>query len=213
MLRYAVRCSVVTAVVLASAAHAGVMLQPTTATTNMGFFNTYEPFRTIDQSGLAATYTSGVTDFATFASTTGTVNGGSSFTGWYSQGSTTGNFDFGLGGTYTIDGFALWADPQAAPNQGINSFTLLADDNAAFSSPVNLGTFTAVDGIPNATNFGQQFMFPATSASFVRMVINSNYGSTLTTGFVEGAFSQVPAPAGLALVAPGAVFFARRRRA
>jgi hypothetical protein len=212
MLSLTIRCSIAAAL-LASAAHAGTMLQPAAASTNMGWFNTYEPFRTINQSGLAATYTSGVTDFATFASTTGTVNGGSSFTGWYSQANTTtGNFDFDLGGTFAIDGFALWNDPQASPNQGVNSFTLLADDNAAFSSPVNLGTFSAVDGIPNATNFGQQFSFAATSASHVRMVINSNHGSTLTTGFVEAAFSQVPSPAGLALLGPAALLATRRRR-
>ena len=47
---------------IASAADAGTMLQPTGATTDMGFFTTFEPGRAIDQSGLAAGYVSGVTD-------------------------------------------------------------------------------------------------------------------------------------------------------
>ncbi len=166
-----------------------VMLQPASASTNMGFFNTYNPVYAIDQSGLSASYTSGVTDFASFVASTGTVNGGASFTTWFSQSSVTGNFDFSLGGTFTISAFALWADPQNI-GQTVNQFTLLADDNPAFSSPTTLGTFNAADGNPNPTNFGQSFPFAPTEASFVRMVIHSNHGSSLTTGFVEAAFGQ-----------------------
>jgi len=48
---------------------------------------------------------------------TGTVNGGASFTTWFSSsGNITGNFDFNLGGSFSIGSFALWADPQASPN-------------------------------------------------------------------------------------------------
>lgn len=163
----------------------------------MGQFSVqYTPTFAIDQSGLAAPYTSGVTDFDSFASTTGTVNGGSSFTTWYSaQNVLTGNFDFDLGGTRNIESFALWADPQVSPNQGVKDFELYADDNAAYSSPVLLGVYTAVDGIPNATNFGQVFTFTNTAASHVRMVILSNHGSTFVTGMVEAAFEVGVPPA------------------
>lgn len=189
---FSMALAVAFASLIASAAQAGTILQPTGATTDMGFFFTFEPGRAIDQSGLATGYVSGVTDFDTYVASTGTANGtGSSFTTWFSgAGNTTGNFDFDLGGLYTIEAFALWADPQTV-GQTVNSFNLLADTNASFTSPVLLGSFTAQDGTGfgnNASNFGQIFRFTATTASHVRMQILSNHGSTLTTGFVEGAF-------------------------
>ena len=164
-----------------------LMLQPASASTNMGHFGTYDPVYAIDESGLSATYVSGVTEFDTFVASTHTVSGGSSFTTWFSQTSTTGNFDFDLGGSFSITAMAIWADPQGI-GQTVNEFTLLADDNPAFTSPTNLGTFSANDGSPNPTNFGQAFTFTPTVASYVRMVIISNHGSSLTTGFVEAAF-------------------------
>ena len=83
----------------ANVATAGTILQPAAATTNMGFFSTFDPVYAVDQSALTAAYTSGVTDFDTFVATTVTVSGGSSFTTWFSApGNITGNFDFDLGG-------------------------------------------------------------------------------------------------------------------
>lgn len=155
-------------------AQAAAILQPTSATTNMGSFNTFEPVYAIDQSGLSVGYVSGVTDFDSYVASTNTVNGGSSFTTWFSAaGNTTGNFDFNLGSLLTIESFALWADPQSA-NQGVNSFNLLADDNAAFTSPTLLGNYSAVDGLGNANNFGQTFGFAPTTASHVRMQIREH---------------------------------------
>ena len=175
-----------------------LLLQPASASTNMGNFGTYEPFRAIDQSGLSASYASGATQLAPFAASTHTVSGGSSFTTWFSQNSTTGNYDLALGGSFLISALVIWADPQHI-GQTVNEFTLLADDNPAFSSPINLGTFNCADGNPNATNFGQVFTFLPTTATHVRMVITSNHGSTLTTGFVEVALGvgedATPCPA------------------
>lgn len=196
-----------------SSAKGGLMLQPTGASTNMGSVTGFEPTYARDQSGLAASYTSGITDFDTFVPTTGTSGGGNSLTTWFSQFSITGNFDFTLGGLFTIQSFGYWADPQGV-GQSVKSFTLLADDNAAFSSPVNLGTFTAADGTGianNATNFGQVFTFTPTEASFVRMQIQSNHGSTLTTGIVEAAF-EVPEPSVIGLVGFAGLLGLRRRR-
>ncbi len=179
------------------AAHAGAIFQPVDASTNMSSFTTFGPELAIDQSGLVTNYTSGVTDFDAFTSTTHTFNGGASSTTWFSLTSLTGHFDFDLGASVTLQSLALWADPQGI-GQGVNSFNLLADDNAAFSSPTVLGSFSAADGdgtaIPdNITNFGQVFSFAPTTASFIRMEILSNHGSTLTTGFVEAAFELADA--------------------
>ena len=180
------------------------MLEPISATTNMGNFNvTYLPTYAIDQSGLAAPYISGVTAFTPYVSTTGTVSGGGSLNTWYSSANTTtGNFDFYLGVSHTIDAFVYWADPQGV-GQSVNSFQLLADNNAAFSTATVLGTYTAQDGTGNAnnsTNFGQVFQFAPVSATYVRMQILSNHGSTLTTAIVEGAFDAVPEPASLGIL-------------
>lgn len=180
-------------------AQAGTMLQPASASTNMGNFVSFEPVRAIDQSALAATYVSGVTNFDAFVPVTGTVNGGSGNTTWFST-ITTGNFDFDLGGSFNIESFALWADPQNI-GQGVNAFSLLADDNALFSSPQLLGNYNAVNGIPNATNFGQIFAFTPVVATHVRMQITSNHGSALTTGMVEAAFEVVvPEPGSIGMV-------------
>lgn len=199
---------------LTCAAHAGTMLQPISATSGMGNYNAqYLPAFALDQSGLAATYTSGLTDFDTFTAATNTVSGGSSFNSWYSaQGVLTGNFDFFLGSVVTIESFALWNDPQTA-QQGVNSFKLWADDNAAFTSPTLLGNYNALALNSNAANFAQVFAFAPTAASYVRMEILSNYGSTFVTGFVEAAFEEtVPTPATLALLGLGGLIGSANRR-
>ena len=178
---------------------AGSIYQPIDVSTNMGSFATFEPIYAIDQSGLAAGYISGVTDFDSFAAATTTIAAGGSFNTWFSQsGVTVGILDFDLGGKLSVESLVFWADPQAA-GQTVNNFNLLADDNASFSSPTLLGNFSAADGTSDATNFGQIFGFSAVTASHIRMEILSNHGSTLTTGLIELAFeaSPVPIPGGV----------------
>lgn len=195
---------------LMTTVHAGTILQPVGASTNMGSYSSqYLPTFAINQSGLTTGYTSGVTDFDTYTATANTTlsSGGSSFMIWFSTANTTtGNFDFDLGGLSTIESFALWNDPQSA-GQGVNSFNLLADDNAGFSSPTLLGSFSAVEGLGNA-NLAQIFSFAPTSASHVRIEILSNHGSTFVTGISEAAFevsgvSAVPVPAAAWLLGSG----------
>ena len=92
---------------------AGLILQPTAVVTNMGqFSSSYPKERVIDKSGLSSTYTSQVTDFDFYIASSPTH---SSFTGagirWASSsgtpGTPTGNFDFNLGGEFTIESMAL----------------------------------------------------------------------------------------------------------
>lgn len=193
---------------MAGTAQAGTMLQPVAASTSMGSFSSqYLPTFAINQSALSSSYISGVTDFDTFTATTtapSTLNAGGSFNIWYSSANVTmGNFDFDLGGTYMIESFALWNDPQNA-GQGVNSFTLLAASDAAFTSPTVLGSYSAVNGLGNA-NVAQVFSFAPTSASYVRIQINSNHGSTFVTGISEAAFevSAVPEPEAWAMMLSG----------
>lgn len=210
----------VLALALATGAQAQAILQPVGATTSLGSFSSqYLPAFAIDQSGLSASYVSGVTDFDAYVAATRTVAGGSSFNTWFSSaGLTTGSFDFALGGPRTISAFALWTDPQPTPHQGIRAFTLIAGSDAAFTTPTLLGSYVAAEGAGDATNVGQVFAFAPTSASYVRMEILSNYGSTFVTGMVEGAFRLAPAatvtpePTSVVLVGGGLLSLAALRR-
>jgi hypothetical protein len=189
--------------------HAGTMLQPASATTAMGNFSSqYLPTFAINQSALSTSYVSGVTDFDAYTATAfTTLSGGGGFNIWYSaQGVLTGNFDFYLGGAFSIESFALWNDPQSA-GQGVNSFTLLAANDAAFTTTTLLGNYSAVEGLGNA-NSAQVFSFAPTTASYVRVQINSNHGSTFVTGISEAAFevSAVPEPETYAMMLAGLGF-------
>lgn len=201
-----------------SLAQAGTILQPAAASTNMGnYSNQYLPDFAINQSALTPAYTSGVTDFATYTATANTgIAGGSGYNIWYSsQGVLTGNFDFDLGGTHTIDALALWNDPQNA-GQGVKQFNLYASGDSLFTSPTLLGSYSAVNGLGSA-NLAQIFSFSPTAAAYVRMQILSNNGSSFVTGISEAAFdvAVVPVPAAAWLL--GSAFstlglFRRRRQ-
>jgi hypothetical protein len=206
---------------LAPAARAGLILQPTSASTNMGS-SAGSPGNTRNQSGLSAGYTSGVTDFDTYIASNPTHDSVLGNASWFSSiNTTTGNFDFALGSTFILQSFALW---NIGGNVGVNvrGFELLADDNAAFSSPTSLGSFTANPNTgPVFAVLPEVFTFAPTSAAFVRMRIISNNNDAPQTAFGEAAFevqspTAVPEPGSLTLLVAGGLGllgYARRRRA
>lgn len=170
------------------AAQASVMLQPVGASTSMGS-SAGNPGNTINQSGLSVGYTSLVTDFDAYIASNPTHNGFSdpNTTAWISLiRSPTGNFDFDLGGTFTIEAFALW-NLGGSFGFNLNGFELLASADSSFSNTTSLGSFNASLSGSTLSVPVQVFDFTATSAAFVRMVITSNHGSAFT-GFGEAAF-------------------------
>jgi hypothetical protein len=131
---------------LVSVVSAAPMLNPVSASTDMGIFpsGSWSPGKTINQVGLSAGYTGGTTDFDTYLASSPTHNmfvGGSN--SWISaSGTIPGNFDFDLGGSFVIESMALW---NIGDNEDINlrGFQLYASSDASFATSTLLGTFNA----------------------------------------------------------------------
>ena len=150
----------------------------TALTTNSGNISSIT-----NQSGLSATYTSGVTDFNSHVSTTSNTNSNL----WTFRG-TSGVITFNLGASYKLDALALWPFNTGA-TAAVRGFSLYADTDA---STTNLGTFlgnfNAVNPSSNPT-VAQVFNFSATDTQYIQMQITSNAGGTIT-GFGEVAFRE-----------------------
>jgi hypothetical protein len=195
------------ALILAPASvHASLALQPIGASTDMGSATpAFVPDNVINQSGLSVGYTSLVTDFDAYIGANPThdsIAGDSDI--WLSAaGVPTGNFDFDLGGTFTVQALALWNLGGNDPSNVVQ-FTLLAADDPSFSSPQTLGVFTASAAGGNTAVPPQLFPFAPTEAAFVRMQITDNNGS-IATGFGEAVFeahqTPVPEPSALTVFA------------
>jgi hypothetical protein len=179
-------------VCLQSAAYADAILGATSVTTTMVSGPGYSIDALIDESGLSSTYVSGVTDLSSFLSVT--HNSTVTTNDWVSKGQnpTTGNIDFDLGSSVTLDTLLLW---NYYPASGVRvvGFTLLASPDSSFTTTTNLGSFTtAPTGTGSAVGL-QTFTFAPVTATYIRLEITSNGGAT-TTGLGEVAFAD-PDPA------------------
>ena len=169
----------------------GLVIQPDSAASSVGHFGTSPPSEARDQSGLSVGYINGVADFDTYLAMNPTHDS-TSDNFWFQSGVTSGNFDLDLGGSFNIESMALWNDQHDA---AVNSFTLLADDNSSFSSPTNLGNLTANQAADISAVPAQRFDFASTSASHVRIQINSTHGfNGISIGEVAFNSSAVPEP-------------------
>lgn len=206
---------------LAPAARAGFILQPAAASASIGTTNG-SPDNTRNQSGLSAGYTSLVTDFDAYIASAPTHNSFLDVNLWLAS-AESGNLDFDLGGTFTIESFALW-NRGSSHSVNVRDFELLADDNAAFSSPTSLGAFVANSNTgPFFAVLPEVFTFAPSSASFVRMrIVSTSFSAIGIVPLVgEVAFEAQPAvtaaapePATLTmfgLFAPALLFGLRRR--
>jgi hypothetical protein len=139
-----------------------------------------------NQSGLSNAYTSGVTDFSSYVSTT-THNNSSLDNIWAFIGKS-GVITLNLGASYTLDALALWPDSAGGGISAIRGFTLYADTDADTSNlGTSLGSFNAVNASSNPTS-AQVFNFSATPTQYIQLQITSNAGDN-STALGEVAFS------------------------
>ena len=165
----------------------------------------------INQSGLSAGYTSGVTDFATVAGGT-THNGAGALNSGFSVGPF-GQFSFDLGLVRSINGLAFWETQNSG---SVLRFNLYADNDQNFANGVGslLGSFTATAS-GAAISSAQVFGFGAVSTRFLQLDIITTAGGS-QPGIGEIAFrGAVPEPMSLALLSIGlaGLGFSRRKQA
>lgn len=207
-------CAFLTTVV--GQAQAALILQPVsvTAPSENG---TALAVHMIDQSGLSAGYTSLVTDFDAFLASA-THSGISTF--WSNVPFVTFplNLDFDLGGTFLLGSLGMWNFDR---NQATQNFNLYAANNSGFAGATLIGNFNATQAGSNPY-LGEVFSFAPTTASFVRIEILSNHGSTIQVAVSEVAFELAsavvvaipePATATLGMLSLGGLMLRRRRMA
>jgi hypothetical protein len=198
-----------TLAILSNVAHAGVVVGATGVSATAGLPAGYNAptalSNIIDQSGLSANYVSGVTDFATFTSTTTAcylcTPGGSAFSelgGVAAVNGTFGDIVFDLGTIKTVGGIAVW---NQAGSASLNTFDLLANGSV-------IGSFTMAANSQNFPMPASVFSFGPVTSQFVTMRITSNFGYTDGTIMNEVAFDAtgtppVPEPEGYALALSG----------
>lgn len=202
--------------VLAGTAHAAAIISATGATINSGGPGFGSITDTINQSGLSATYTSGVTDFATYLASnplhTSTFGG---FEWFSNQGSTSASVTYDLGSVKVIDALALWNEESS----GIGLLDLLTSTDGVNFSPLVSGLVptdhATLDSYP-----ADVFAFGSVSAQYVRFDMSRcpqpNIGSFAACAIGEVAFREgnlaVPTPGGLALLGLGLAALAGVRR-
>ena len=189
---------------------ASTIISPVSVSTDMGTDNAiFALDNVLNQSGLSATYTSGVTDLSTFAAATTHTNSFNANNNiWLSSSSSaTGYVDFDLGESQFIDAFVLW---------NYNNTSAIDEFRLTTGGSTVLGTFNATRTPLDNQISAQVFSFTPTAAEAVRMEVLSNHGSAWTA-ISEAAFGRaiVPEPSTALLLSFGLVGLAvqRRRRA
>ncbi|MEP3244491.1 MAG: VPLPA-CTERM sorting domain-containing protein [Sneathiella sp.] len=154
----------------------------------------------INQSGLSASYVSGVNDFDNFVATTTGFKNPQGIGGVYAPFPV--NLDFAFSGTVNLDGAAIWNQIGSA---SLKEFDLYGSLSGNFDDIILLGSYLHdhQGGLAFIADFTQ------TAVSAIRMTINSNYGYSFSARFDEIAFrgtiSAVPLPAALPLFAAGLI--------
>lgn len=155
---------------LDAAASPGAIISPISATIDAGGVGFGSINNTLDQSGLTAGFTSGVTDFDTYLATTPRHT--MIFAGfeWFSDsGTTAAVVTYDLGAAITIDRLALWNEESS----GIGTLDLLSSTDGVTFTPLASGLHptdnaltSPIDSPPYSADV---FTFARTSARFVRL--------------------------------------------
>lgn len=202
-----------------SPANASTIIDPVSVSSPQGDYSgDYALANIINQSGLSAGYTSGVTDFATYvASVThdGTGTGTSGFTN--NDNAPPAQFSFDLGASMQIDALAFW---NTATTGSVTSFNLYADTDQDFGNGTGalLGTFNPTAGGTQPSS-GQVFTFNSVNTRYMHIeALSLSIEGPLNAGIGEVAFrsSAVPIPAAVWLFGSGLLglsAIARRKKA
>jgi hypothetical protein len=144
----------------------------------------------INQSGLSATFTSGVTDFDTFIAVDATH--AVIFTGeWFAAlGVTSATLVYDMGASFSMSRLAIWNEDF----DGIDIFTLEVSDDSSFTGATVLGPFNVNDNPSGTIYRAQVITFPAAQGRFVRMNVRRADGATISfsTAIGEIAFETGP---------------------
>lgn len=187
------------------------LISGVTVSTNMGgAISSIEAGYTVNGAGLPGDVPSLTGDHA---------SGDASANAWFSSiGTPTGNITFNLNGTYSLAGFSFW-NFNGNNQVGINGVTVQSStDGTNFSTIADAPTQFAIGTFADVTP-PEIVSFSPVTASYVRFVVTSNYGATVT-GFSEVQFDGTPVtPAAtpepgtvLGLLAIGGGLVATRRR-
>jgi hypothetical protein len=165
------------------------------------FSATYDIGNLYDQSGLAANYVSGVTDFNSFVSSTNVTTNGNQNDSWFGVSNSAnlipGNVDFDLGATLDVTQVALWSFNGNDVNVWDN-FTIFIDTDPGFGSAVNAGSFVFVN---NGNGVGQIFDVTDVTGRYVRFRLTAANSSLVGMGEVLfGVGTGIPEPTSAALL-------------
>lgn len=207
---------------IATGAYATVILSPTAATASSETSGGYGIGNTINQSGLSAGFTSGVTNFDTYLAGNPTHTTTAAGNEWFSAyGVTSATVTYDLGTAWAIDRLALWNEESA----GIGMFNVFVSlDGVTFTQVgFNLAPFDN----PLTDYPAQVFGLGLHTARYVRMDVSGcpqpDPGGYDSCAIGEVAFSaasatSVPEPGSLAIFGAGLagfaglIFFDKRRR-